>query len=313
MTGRLLAHAMAPFRSFSRYLLEPVDAHVYAATRIALAALYFGIVLDQWPLRVHLYAAGGMVAERTDLFLYWPLAHVHSAAGISVLWALAGAFAVSLALGLCTRLSLLYLYTWLCGASVVALPAEAGYDAIARIAGFVLLFSPPIRALALDKALFGSGPLTLPRYGLRMLQWQLLVIYVATVWHKAPDPYWRNGELVSYFMLSIFSRTPSPIWAELGRTSVLLTWSALLMEIAVPLLLLTRHRRFGFLLGLLLHGGIAMVSSVSMFSLAMLPLYASFLTADDLRALRLLPAAPHGRPHPTPDAGAVPAIDETTP
>jgi hypothetical protein len=313
MKDGLIARTSAPFRAFAHYLLEPVDAHVYAVTRIALAALYFGIVVEQWPLRVHLYAAGGMVAERGDLFLYWPLAHVHSPVGISVLWALAGAASISLALGLCTRLSLLYLYTWLCGACAVALPAEAGYDAIARIAGFVLLFSPPIRALALDRVLFGSGPLTLPRYGLRMLQWQLLVIYVATVWHKAPDTYWRNGELVSYFMLSIFSRAPSPVWAELGRTSVLLTWSALMMEIAIPLLLSTRHRRIGFLLGLLLHGGIALVSTVSMFSLAMLPLYASFLTADDLRALRLLPAAPHGRPHPLPDPGAVPALDEPAP
>jgi Vitamin K-dependent gamma-carboxylase len=278
----------APARALETYLLAPIDARAYAITRISYGLLCLGIVIEQWPLRAALFSSAGVVMERTDLPWYLPLAHVRSPLGITLLMTFTGAASICLIAGLFTRAALFYIYVWSVGYCAVAYPAEAGYDAIARIACFVLLCSPTIRAWSLDGRWFGRGPTQLPRYGLRLLQWQLTIIYLATVWLKAPDTYWRNGELMAYFMMSLYSRVPSPIWAELGRTSVLLTWSALVMETLVPFLLFGRLRRLGFLFGFLLHGGICFTSTIGMFSLAMVPLYASFVTEEDVRDLRRL-------------------------
>jgi hypothetical protein len=113
-------------------------------------------------------------------------------------------------------------------------------------------------------------------------------VYVATVWLKAPDPFWRRGDLMAYFHMSIFARFPSVAAAHLPRLSVLMTWSTLVVEAVLPVLLWNKStRRLGFALGLVLHGGIALTSTLWVFSLSMLPFYLAFLDDEDLKALRL--------------------------
>jgi hypothetical protein len=147
-----------------------------------------------------------------------------------------------------------------------------------------MIFAPTIRTWSLDARIFGPGEKELPRYALRLMQFQLGIIYVCTVWLKAPDSYWRNGELMSYFMMSMYSRFPTWHWAEWGRTSAIMSWGTLFAESAIPICLLInpRLRRFGFLMGLGLHGGIAVTSTIGMFSFAMVPLYLAFLQREDI-------------------------------
>jgi Vitamin K-dependent gamma-carboxylase len=287
----LLGALGTAIKAVSRFWLAPIDARVYALVRVSLGLLASAVVAETWPVRAALYTAEGMTAPQPSLYLYLPLAHGHDLRTVTITLGLAGIAAVCLTLGLCTRVALLYTWAWSMGASIVALPAETGYDAIVRIASFVLLWSPMQRAWSLDSRLFGPGPRTLPRYGLRLLQWQLLILYAVTVWLKAPDVYWRNGEFMAFFMMSLFSRARDPVWAELGRTSALLTWGALAIEAAVPVLLCTRFRRVAMALGFALHAGIALGSRIELFSFAMLPLYASFVTGDDLDALGRLGGA----------------------
>lgn len=281
-----VAHAFGRARAgIAHFWLAPVDARSYALVRIALGLLASAVVIEVWPVRASLYTSAGLMAPAPSLYLYLPLAHGHDLRAVSVTLGLAGVAAVCLTLGLGTRAALLYTWAWSMGASLVALPAETGYDAIVRTTSFVLLWSPTVRAWALDARLLGPAPRAVPRYSLRLLQWQLIVLYVVTVWLKAPDSYWRNGEFMAFFMMSLFSRARDPVWAELGRTSALLTWSAITIEAAVPVLLCTRFRRLAIALGVALHGGIALASRIEMFSFAMLPLYASFVTGDDVDAL----------------------------
>jgi len=148
LRARLGQAARERLAGLERFFLEPIDARAYALTRIAYGLLFAAIVIEQWPIRVALFSREGMVAPRTDLFLYLPLAHVHAPDGVTVLMALAGLASVCLVLGLGTRLALFYLYLWSVSYSAVGYPAEAGYDAIARICAFVLLLSPAIRALS---------------------------------------------------------------------------------------------------------------------------------------------------------------------
>jgi hypothetical protein len=283
-----------------RWLLEPIDARVYAVVRITYGVMALGIVLELWSLREHLFTADGMSYHRPDLLFYILFKWIRSSAGVSVLMVVAGVAASMVIVGLFTRAALFVLYLWNFTYCAVGYPAEAGYDGIERIVGFILLLGPPMRAWSLEACLgaraardswlrkiFGPRADTEPRYALRLIQWQLAIIYIATVWLKAPDGYWRRGDLMAYFMMSMYSNFPFPIWAWLGKTSVLLSWFTLVAETVVPFALILAgdnrfYRRLAFALGIALHGGIAISSTVGMFSLSMVPLYAAFLVPEDI-------------------------------
>ena len=301
---QLIRNAVArSAKAIDSWFLEPIDARAYALVRITYALMVLAILIEVWPVRASLFSEDGMSYHRPDLLWYLPLKYARSQAAVTGLMVGVGVAALMMAFGLFTRFAALFLYLWNFAYCAIGYPAESGYDGIARIVGFVLLLAPPARAWALDTRIFGKSAqaasdlrsrapastagqgalVTSPRYALRCLQVQLAILYVCTVWLKAPDSYWRNGELMAYFMMSMYSRLPLAEWAFWGRTSVLLTWGSLLTEALIPLVLFNRRfRRWGFLLGFLLHGGIAITSTIGMFSLSMIPLYASFITGEDV-------------------------------
>lgn len=283
-----------------RWLLEPIDARVYAMVRITYGIMALGIVLELWSLRDEFFTENGMSYHRPDLLFYILFKWIRSSAGVSAMMVVAGIASIMVIVGLFTRAALVVLYFWNFAYCAIGYPAEAGYDGINRIVGFVLLLGPPMRMWSLEARLGANAPAdsfmrrffgprgeTESRYALRLMQWQLAIIYIATVWLKAPDNYWRSGELMAYFMMSMYSNFPFPAWAWLGKTSVLMTWYTLIAETTIPFALVLAGtdkfwRRSAFLLGVGLHGGIAITSTIGMFSLSMVPLYAAFLMPEDI-------------------------------
>jgi uncharacterized membrane protein YphA (DoxX/SURF4 family) len=266
----------------ARLFFDPIDARVYGVVRISYALASLAILVELWPMRELLFCKDGVLVRSDALPWYLPLRWVDSKEGVSALMIATALCAVLAAIGLFTRWSIAALYLWAFSYAAVAQPAETGYDALARLIGLALLVSPTARAWSFDARLFGPGPAKVPCYGLRLIQWQLAIVYAVTVWLKLPDPYWRNGEFMSYFMMSVFSRMPSPAWAEWGRWSALSSWGSLFLEATIPLFLFSRRgRRFGMWCGIVLHGGIAITSTIGMFSLCMVPLFAAFLKDDD--------------------------------
>jgi hypothetical protein len=72
----------------------------------------------------------------------------------------------------------------------------------------------------------------------------------------------------------------------LGVLDPLLTWGTLLIEVLVPVLLWKQSTRlFGAFLGFMLHAGIAIATNLSLFSLAMFPLYLAFFETRDWNRL----------------------------
>lgn len=265
------------------WLMDPIDARVYACVRIWYGILCLGVIVETWPVSDELFSDVGMSWHRPDLLWYLPIRYIRSPLAMKACMAVAALAATGMTLGLFTRVCAFILYFWNFSYCAIGYPAEAGYDGIARIVGFIMLWAPAIRTWSLDERIFGPGEAQLPRYSLRLMQTQLVIIYVATVWLKAPDQYWRNGELMSYFLMSMYARFPTWHWAEWGKISVLLTWSTLIFETTIPFSLFSpRFRRLGFLMGLGLHGGIAVSSTIFMFSLAMVPLYMAFLQKEDV-------------------------------
>lgn len=124
-----------------------------------------------------------------------------------------------------------------------------------------------------------------PTWVVRLWQIQLSVIYPATVLAKLDGDTWHEGTASLYALgLVDFERFWVPQFVReslvLGN---LMTWFTLAAEISLPFLLWTRRtRRFGIVLGLLLHGGFDYTMRLGFFYPAMIIGYLSFLRPDEV-------------------------------
>lgn len=287
IVNKLCTGGAVPFLALRQWLLAPVDARVYRAVTISFAVAASALWVDVWPLRHSLCADTGMFGPSSPKSLELNVfAWAGSEAWVTAWFATAAVAILGLLTGIVPRLAAALVYLWIVSYSHAAPFALGGFDTVFRITAFVLLVSPSTRVLSWPSRRVGR-PIPVSRYGLRLLQWQLMLIYVCTVWLKAPDRYWRNGEVTSYFGMSLFGRFPDAAFARLGALDGLLTYATLLVEALVPVLLWVRRSRWvGMALGLSMHLGIAVVGKLGLFSLAMLPLYLAFLEDDDLTRCR---------------------------
>jgi hypothetical protein len=272
--------------------LDPVDTRAYAAVRISYALACFWVLCEMWPERAAYLSDRGMVGSLVKVWLI-PFSHDRSQLTVSAVTLLALFASVTLMFGILPRVSAALLFVWHISLSSTAYIVLSGYDVLLRMVGFLVLLSPSARRWSVLTRLGGPRDLEAPVYALRLIQFQTCVMYWHTVWLKLPQPVWRSGMLVSYFQMSLYSRLPSTFWADHPRVSVLLSWGTLATESLLPVLLVWRPtRRLGMLLGLSFHASIAFTSTLGTFSLAMLPLYASFLRDEDFRWLTRLGGEP---------------------
>lgn len=288
------------------FFFAPADPRAYAALRIGYAFGTLCILLDLWPIRLNLFAASGMVGGGGDLSAWRGLnlfIWLQSETAVSLYMAFSALCLVLLALGIVPRLMAILTYVWAVSYNATAYYAAGGYDELARLIGFALMISPTVatwsvgtRWFAQRSSLYGwvrgtnwegtQGP---PKYGLRIVQWQLFLVYFATVWLKVADHNWRQGDIIAYFWMSIFSRFPHPLITEHLWISALLSWSTLIIELSIPILLwIPRTRLLALLLGVMLHGVIAVTSKLALFAVMMLPLYFAFFDKTEFDTLERL-------------------------
>ncbi len=97
---------------------------------------------------------------------------------------------------------------------------------------------------------------TMPVWGLRLFQFQLTAIYVATVFKKWPGDTWQDGEAALWALQLVrLERFPVPdLIASSATMGKAMTWGALGLEILLPFLLwIPRTRRWGIVLGVGMH------------------------------------------------------------
>jgi hypothetical protein len=134
-----------------------------------------------------------------------------------------------------------------------------------------------------------GGPRTLHSLLVLGVLLQLVAIYVFNVLHKSGET-WSKGEAIHWVLwqnrvvtpVAVFLRLHEPSWF-----SAVGTYATLLVEGLMPLLLLSPWhpaltRRTGFLLGLGLHLGIALLMILGPFSFAMIGFWFFLLPVDDL-------------------------------
>lgn len=281
--------------AYHQLWFAPADPRVYAIARVAFAASVFLTLLDFWPIRYEVFGAGGVLdrAAIEDLngwrypsVLYW----FDSNTGVT-LFLVAGLIAtVCLALGIRTRVAAIAVFVLVLSYTNRARAASTGADQLLRVFSLLFAISPIHRAFGLDERVRlarGQAPTTVvPSYGLVLMKLQVFVIYYQTVWLKSADKYWRTGDLMSYFMMSMYSRVPGRQWADWQTFANLMTYGTLLIELAVPWLLLFRRTRvLGFVLGFGMHIAIGLLSTLWLFSFCMMSTYLAFLAREDVDAL----------------------------
>jgi hypothetical protein len=282
-----------------------VDARVYALVRIAVAFGGLANLVDLWPRRQMYFSSSGMISLEAVRFLsagkyHWSIFYaVTSEAGVTAVFLAAGAALVALGLGLGSRVAAALVLAWSLSYSDRAFPVLHGWDAVLRSYTFLVFVSPLGRVWSVDRLLWPrerDGD-DVPVYGLRLMQWQLFILFTTTVWLKVPDPFWRTGQVLAYFGMSQYSRNPDDLFMVRHEwVSAIGTYLTLATELGIPWLLWFRRTRpVGLLAGFGLHLSIATQAKLGVFSLCMIGPYLAFLERADVDWLVTLTRARSAR------------------
>jgi hypothetical protein len=281
--------------AYQQLWFAPADPRVYALARIAFATSVLLTLLDFWPIRLEYFAAGGSLDRaaiaaangwRFPSVLYW----IDSATGVTLFFCGGALAAICLATGIATRTAALAVFVLVLSYTNRARAVTTGADQLLRVFSLLFAVSPIHRAFALDErwrvGRRQARTTEVPSYGLVLMRLQVFIIYYQTAWMKSGDKYWRAGDLMSYFLMSMYSRFPARQWADWETLANLMTYGSLLIELSVPWLLLFRRTRpLGFLLGFSMHIAIAILSDLALFSICMMSTYLVFLDRADVDAL----------------------------
>lgn len=277
---------------FTGLFLDPADPRVYACVRIAFAFVSLLNLMQIWPDREIFFTAAGMVdhdmVQKYTVGVYWSAFDLCSdLSAVSAYMLFSGAGMVLLLLGVWPRLAAGVVYVWYVSYAMRAPLVLVGWDEVLRCTSFLVLVSPLPACWSLQsrrarkKTAFRPPPL---RYGLTLMRVQLVAIYLQAVLARLDNEYWMSGDFMSFFLLSHNARWPGLWVLDYGFVLKGVTYLVLLMEFAIPLLLIARRWRwYGFATGILLHAGISLMSyNLILFFLSMMVLYLSFLQPEDM-------------------------------
>jgi hypothetical protein len=268
------------------FFFRPTPTSTLAVVRIG-----YGLVILAWaasvgPDLMTFYAPDGMFSKQ---YIGWGiLQFFNSHAAVVVVYALFIASAVALTLGYRTRIAAILVFVSLSSLFFRNPYLQSGGDALLRIIGFFLMFAPAGASLSLDRwrtnrARFWEFPSRSP-WALRMIQIQLVLMYLATAYAKLNGETWRSGTAVGYALqLAHYERLPIPQAIVDSPLPNLMTWGTLVIEVLLPILIWNRRLRpWAIAAGVGLHLSIELTLKVGFFSWAVFVLYLAFIPADTL-------------------------------
>ena len=273
------------------------DERIYAAVRIVFAAVALLNLIFLWPDRQVFFSDAGMMdpdvirSQASPVYLsIFALARSESAVTLCML--LTALALVMLMAGIGTRMAAFWSLVWHVSYTARAPLALGGWDVVLRSFSFLIFVSPLGKCWTLPALLRGGGKMAaaaVSRHGLVLMRLQVVVIYWQAVLRRllSPDPYWGDGEFLSYFMLSHHARWPG-VWVLNSETFLACATHAIqFAEISIPVLLWVRKTRWwGALLGFGLHAGISIFArDLGLFFLAMMMTYLAFLRREDVEDL----------------------------
>ncbi len=283
--------------SWRRFWFQPEPTATLALVRVAFGLVTIGWTLALLPELSALFGSTGVLPSQPGGAGTWGLMAVlpqHVAVIVCALGLLISS--ACLLVGYRTRLAAALVF-----AGLVSFQRRNPFvfdsgDSLLRIIALYLALSPAGESLSIDRLRragdrFWESP-SRAMWPLRLMQIQLSVIYLATLWIKARGSAWNEGTAVSYALrLRDLHRFPVPHFLTSSVVvSGLLTYGTLAIELSLALLVWNRRARPWVLgLGVALHLGIEYSIRVGFLTLGMLVLYVAFVPPDV--AARLILAA----------------------
>ena len=273
-----------------------------ATSTLAILRIVFGAVVFAWTLTLthdayDFFTTDGVLAQSIDYGALdqrgiWSALFVfESKAAVAVLMTLLAGAALCLMAGYRTRIAAVIVFVGIVSLERRNLFVFNSGDGLLKIIAFWLMLAPSGASLSLDRLRtarerFWEFPRRAP-WVIRMLQVQLSVIYVSTVWAKVRGITWDDGTAVSY-ALRVEDLTRLPVPLAIANSELIanfLTFGTLVVELALGFLVWSRRARpWVLLLGVGLHLSIDYSLRVGFFSYVMLTLYLAFIPPETASA-----------------------------
>ena len=302
-------------RAWNDFFFTPRSTAPLALTRIALGLVVLVEAASWAPDLTTWFATGGLSPYQPDGGAGATVFDLGaSPAAVRAAFALLVVAAACLTIGLATRAAAVTTFVLLVSFEHRMPYVMNSGDLMLRLLVGLLVLAPAGAALSCDRWLrhrddFWTSP-ERPPWALRLVQLQVVAIYLVTVVEKLRSPSWRDGTALYYaFRSPEVVRARVPEWLVHQSTAIhVMTYGLLAVEVAIVVLVWPRRTRpFVLAAGTLMHlaGHVFLVLSV--FTYVVLAAYVAFLPPDVAERLVSAVRRPSGRPSRSTSPGAVAA------
>jgi hypothetical protein len=256
------------WNAWERFWFAPRSLAPLALVRIAFGILVFLWALSVLPDAKTFFGPDGVLTDPPSRDGAWSLLHVwDSGTAPVVLVVLLGIGGLFLAAGVGTRVASVVVF--------VAFVSLGNRNPFIGNSGDALL-----RVLSLYMVFAAWAPRS--AWPLRLIQIQVSLIYIGTVWAKLRGHNWPDGDAVAYaFRLEDLARFAVPdVGSSVFLTNVM-TYGVLVVEAALGVLIwVPKLRKWVLLAGVCLHLGIEYRLRVGFFSWTILTTYLAFVPGE---------------------------------
>lgn len=272
------------------FWFAPTPTSTLGVVRAAYGLLALGFAISLAPDLSTFYAPRGILPAQPDgRWLLGILKVFPSRTAVLILYGLLIVGAICVLVGFRSRLATVIVFVCLLSFQRRNPFILNSGDILVRVLGFYLMLAPSGASLSIDrwrraKERFWEFPDRAP-WALRLVQLQLSILYISTVWSKVRGTTWNDGTAVSYALrLSDLVRVPvPPRLSESALAMNAVTYATLAIEVALAVLVWNRKARpwvLGF--GLALHLAIDLSLLVGFFSFAIFVGYLAFVPPESM-------------------------------
>jgi predicted DCC family thiol-disulfide oxidoreductase YuxK len=277
------------------FWLGQMDLRPISLFRIAFGLFIAYDLLDLLPIATTFFSDSG-VMPRASLLTQMARANRFSLSDVLgppelvyIYWALTFVACLFVIFGYRTRIAVVVLYLFLAGINERLPELFDGSDSVIRLTLFWLCFCPSGNRYSLDalRARLRGAPLaeTGRALPMRIVQAQIAWVYFCSALHKTGGNTWHEGTALHYVLHlnHVFARPWAAMLADYPIPMAFGTYFTLVLEfgflglVFFPIPKLYRWTKaLGLLLGVALHGGIALTVNVGLFSYLMPVTYLAF-------------------------------------